>query len=443
MDDDTAYCIEVLVDAVDQNDDGGWKYSASEATRKHDRLSPIVVENLSLDPDSLRISYEVLEYELNNLLLEVKGADDPVQQVEEKLPEFKQRLYGRDLSEYVVAFPLNFDRRSSELLPESPQVGDVVFERLPRSDWEEQFVPDYDEDHDNYRRQRKLMDFVDKSPNKLDNPWFTYWFASYRARDEKYAVDHVVEQLEILLGIMNYSATFNRIQTYSQDSGPWPDRWGELREPFIYLLHKEDEFVRHYWSVDATLRKPDRPHSMYEDMFESLFEEMPTFEEEQPLDGRLLNSLRAFQAAMTDPSERESFFEFWRGIEILTLVEEGERMSEVVDRAAAMLGWNDSELGRIRRDRAQNKRNSYVHEGAGLRLTMTDRNLVKSLHESLIDLYIDKRGDWGYEEMKFVLEQFTVDEAQIKNLRKNRNRELQLIDWFEEVSDENFIGVEG
>ncbi|RXK47786.1 hypothetical protein [Halorientalis pallida] len=437
MDDDIAYCIEVLVDAVEQNDDGGWRYSGSEATRKHDRLSPIVVENLSLDPDSLRISYEVLESELNNLLLEVKGSDNPAHQVEEKLPEFKERLYGWDLSEYVVAFPLNFDRRSSELLPESPQVGDVVFERLPRSDWEERFVPDYDENHDNYHRQRKLMNFVDRSPNKLDHPWFTYWFTSYRARGEKYAVDHVVEQLEILLGMMNYSATFNRIQRFSQDPGPWPDRWGELREPFIYVLHKEDEFVRHYWSEDATLREADSPFSMHEDMFESLFEGMPTFEEEQSLDGGLLNSLRAFQAAMTEPSERESFFEFWRGIEILTLVEEGEKMSEVVDRAAAMLGWEDSELGRIRRNRAQNKRNSYVHEGAGLRLTVADRNLVKSLHESLICLYVDKRGDWGYEEMKFALEQFEVDEDQIENLRKDRTRELRLIDWFEDMAKED------
>lgn len=437
MDDDTAYCIEVLVDAVEEDDDGEWRYSGSDAARKHDRLSPIVVENLNLDPDSLRISFEVLESELNHLLLEGKGADNPAQQVEEKLPEFKERLYGRELSEYVVAFPLNFDRRSSDLLPESPQVGDVVFERLSRSDWEEQFIPDYDEDHEKYRRQRNLMDFVDKSPNELDNPWFTYWFTSYRARDERYAVEHVAEQLEILLGMMNYSATFNRIQTLSHDSGPWPDRWGELREPFIYLLHEEDEFVGHYYSEDATLREVDSPHSMQEDAFEAILEWMPTFEEGHSLDGRLLNSIRAFQAAMTEPSERESFFEFWRGIEILTLVEEGERMTDVVERAAAMIGWDDSELGRIRRNRAQNKRNSYVHEGAGLRLTIADRNLVKSLHESLIDLYIDKRGDWGYEEMKFALEQFTVDEAQIENLREDRNRELQLIDWFEEISEEN------
>jgi hypothetical protein len=437
MDGDTTYCIEVLVDAIEQNDDGGWRYSGSGATRKHDRLSSIIVESLSLDPNSLRISYEVLESELKNLLLEVKGADDPAQEVEEKLPAFKERLYGKELNEYVVAFPLNFDRLSSELLPESPQVGDVSFERLTRGKWKERFVPDYDEEDNNYHRQRKLERFLDRSPNDLDNSRFTYWFASYRARDEKYALDHVAEQLEILLGMMNYSATFKRIQTYSQNSGPWPDRWGEIRDPFIYLLHNDNGFIRHYWSVDPTLREVESPHSLHEDMFESLLEGMPTFEEERPLDGRLLNSIRAFQAAMTEPSERESFFEFWRGIEILTLVEEGEKMSEVVNRATAMIDWKDSELGRIRRNRAQSKRNSYVHEGSGLRLTVADRNLVKSLHESLIDLYIDKRDEWGYKEMKFALEQFVVNEDQIENLRKDRNRELRLIDWFEEIAEEN------
>lgn len=323
MDDDTAHCIEVLVDAVEEKEDGDWRVSGSKAVRNHDRLSSIVVENLRLDPDSLRTSNKVLEKELNHLLLEVKGADNPAQEVEEKLPEFKKRLYERDLNEYFVAFPLNFHRNSSDLLPESPQVGNIVFERLPRSDWEERFVPDLDEDHDNYNRQIKLREFISRSPNELDNPFFTYWFASYRARDEKYAVDYVAEKLEILLGKINYSATYGRIQTFSQDPGPWPDRWGEIREPFIYLSHQEEEFLRHYWSEDATLRKPDRPRSLNQDLFESLFEMMPTFEEEQPLDGRLLNSLRAYQAAMTEPSEREAFFEFWRGIEILTLVEEG------------------------------------------------------------------------------------------------------------------------
>lgn len=437
MDDDTAYCIEVLVDAVEEKEDGGWKISGSNAMRNHDRLSSIVVENLRLDPDSLRISNKVLEKELNNLLLEVKGADNPGQEVEEKLPEFKQELYERDLNKYFIAFPLNFHRDSSDLLPESPQVGNIVFERLQRSDWQERFAPNLDKDHDNYNRQVKLREFLSRSPNELDNPFFTYWFVSYRARDEKYAVDYVANKLEILLGKINYSATYGRIQTFSQDPGPWPDRWGEIREPFVYLLHQDEEFVRHYWSQDATLRQPDRPHKLKEDLFESLFEMMPTFEEEQPLDGRLLNALRAYQAAITEPSERESFFEFWRGIEILTLVEEGEKMSEVVDRATTLSGWDDPEIGRIRRDRAQNKRNSYVHEGSDLRLTTADRNFVKSLCDSLLEFYIDKRGDWGYKDMKFALQHFTVDEAKIENLRDDRKRELQLIDWFEEISEMN------
>lgn len=112
-------------------------------------------------------------------------------------------------------------------------------------------------------------------------------------------------------------------------------------------------------------------------------------------------------------------------------------MSEVLCRATTISGWEDPEIGRIRRKRAQNKRNSYLHEGSDLRLTSADRNFVKSLYDSLLELYMDKRGDWGYDEMKFALRHFTVDEAEIKNLRGNRKRELQLIDWFEEISEIN------
>jgi hypothetical protein len=172
-------------------------------------------------------------------------------------------------------------------------------------------------------------------------------------------------------------------------------------------------------------------------VFETVLTSAPTFQDKQPLDGRLLNSIKEFQAAMTEPSERESFFEFWRGIEILTLVEEGEKMTEVVERAAALIDWGDPVLGRIRRQRAQQKRNEYVHEGAGLRVTTADRNLVKTLHSTLINHYFDKRDEWEYEEMKFVLDNFTTNEDEIGNLRRVREQELDLIDWFEEIAKLN------
>jgi hypothetical protein len=436
MDNDTAYCIEQLVNGIEENKEGNWKYS-SDSERNFDRLPPIIIENLDLYPNSLRISPEFLEYKLHDLIFEVRNKQNPAEELESRLPEFRDQLYERDLEEYTVAFPLNFDSKATELLPDTLQVGGVVFEYISQSEWEQRFLPDYDDSHEKAREQQKLMEFLDESPNRIDNPRFTYWYASFKARDERYAVEHIIDQLEIQLGIMNYAATLGHIQTHSISSKPWPDRWGELREPFIYLVHNENQYITHYWGTDATLREPDSPHTTYEEVFETVLTSAPTFQDKQPLDGRLLNSIKAFQAAMTEPSERESFFEFWRGIEILTLVEEGEKMTEVVERAAALIDWGDPVLGRIRRQRAQQKRNEYVHEGAGLRVTTADRNLVKTLHSSLINHYFDKRDEWKYEEMKFVLDNFTTNEDEIDNLRRVREQELDLIDWFEEIAKLN------
>lgn len=437
MDKDLAYCINVLAESIEENDDGGWKYSGTEATSNSNRLAPIVLEGLNIDPDALRIRAEKLETELNNLILESKDKDNSPSHVEKNLKEFKDNLYNWGLVEYQVAFPLNFDRSDRELLPERIQLADVTFQRLPRSEWNDRFVPDLEQERPYTEPEAKLSGFLERCPNDLSNHRFTYWYSSYRARDAYYAVERVADRLEILLGLLNYSATFRRIQKFSSNHGPWPDRWVDLRDPFIYLLHSDDGFIKHHWSQDPTLRDPDSPHSAQKEVFEAIFDSTPTFEESRPLDGPLMNSIRAFQAAITEPNEREAFFEFWRGIEILTLTNEQDSLSTVSDRASVLVKMNDDELGRIRRKRAREKRNSYVHEGAGLRITNADRNLLKSLHESLIDFYIDKRLEWGTREMRFALDQFTIDKGEIQQLRQNREFELELIDWFEEVAELN------
>lgn len=437
MNDDLAYCINLLAESIEENEDGGWRYSGTEATNYSDRLAPIVLEGLDINPDDLRIRAERIETELNSLILESKTKDDSPTYVEENLHEFKEELYSRDLNEYQIAFPLNFDHSDRELLPDTIQLADVTFERLPRGEWNDRFVPDLKQERPHTEPEARLSRFLDRCPNDISNHRLTYWYSSYRARDAYYAVDRIADRLEILLGLLNYSATFNRIQTFSSNHGPWPDRWVDLREPFIYLLHSDDGFMKHLWSQDPTLRDPDSPHSAQRELFEAIFDSVPTFEESRPLDGPLMNSIRAFQAAITEPNERDAFFEFWRGIEILTLTNEQDPLSTVSDRASALVKMNDDEVGRIRRERAREKRNSYVHEGAGLRITNADRNLLKTLHESLIDFYIDKRSEWGTDEMRFALDQFTLDRGEIQQLRQKREAELELIKRFEDIADLN------
>ncbi len=435
MDSDLEYCINKLVEAVEENDDGGYSYSGSEAVGQNRSLSPILFEGLALDPDDFRINAERVEAELSHLLVDAKGEANPSQYVEDHLAEFKRDLYAEALEEYIVAFPLNFDRMKRDLIPDTIQLDDVTFQRLSRGDWKDRFLPDLTAEHPPASAEEKLDRFLERSPNDIDNHRFTYWFVEYKARDEYYAVNRVVDRLEVLLGMLNYSAEFGRKQTHSGSHGPWQDRWVDLRQPFIYLLHSNSGYEQHFWSSDPSLQEADKPHSMQEDVFETVFESLPTFEDEQPLDSRLLNAFRAFQSAIIEPDERESFFEFWRGVEILTLVQREEPLLTVVNRASNLIKWENPEIMQIRAERCREKRNAYVHEGAGLRVTVPDRNLVKTLLETLIDFYVERRTEWGVEEMKFVLDNFTADNASMEGLRQRREKELDLIDWMENVSD--------
>ena len=431
MNSELTSCVRKLADIIEEDDEGSAIYSGHDAFRRREELIPVILDGLDLSPDDFRISIDRLESEFSTFVLEAAQAKkEPSLYIEENLDDFRTQLYDDDLEEYHIAFPLNYRQSACHLIPDSITIEDIEFNRQRRKYWQSTYLPREDESE----KKEKLNNFLSKSPNKIDHSQFTYWDCSYRARDQRYAVYRTTEVLEILLGLLNYSMWFGRAQQYQNSNEPWPKRWAQLREPFIYLLHSDEAFLGHYWPNDATLRKPTQPHSAYEERFTSKFELIPTFENEYPLDGRLLNAIRAFQAAITNTTHREAFFEFWRGIEILSLVGKDERMDQVVARATALLNWEDTEIANIRTQRVQQKRNQYVHEGNGIRITTSDRNLLKLFLEKLIELYIDKRDEWSHSEMKFMLSEFTTNEAKIDQLVDNRKSEVALLEWMHDIS---------
>jgi len=438
MEPDVKYCIQELADAIEENDDGSVKFSGSENIRKKERLSPIIIEGLEIDPNRLRISPERLENKIDQLILDAKRSGSGViEYIEANLGDFEQEIRNIEVQRYRLAFPLNYHRNSRDLISDEIQITDIRFQRISKSDWQSQFAPNFEEENLG-RIAGKLSRFLDRSPNKLDNAFFTYWFADCYARDEKFAVERIIDRLRILLGLMNMAMSFGRIQTTSISSGPWPNRWADLREPFVYLLYGEDHnLLQYYYSEDASLRKKDKPHSMFEDSFADLMQMFPSFENQQQIDSRLFNGIRSFQAGISNGDTTESFFDFWRGVENLALVREDEKMATVTNRATAMNQWRNPRIGEIRTRRAINKRNEYVHEGADLRVTIADRNLLKTLLESLIELYIDKREDWDEGDMRFALEKFSIDEQQLAHMRKSRERELNIIEWMDQIREEN------
>jgi len=89
----------------------------------------------------------------------------------------------------------------------------------------------------------------------------------------------------------------------------------------------------------------------------------------------------------------------------------------------------------LRTHRAIRKRNEYVHDGQESEITKQDKNLVKQLVDGLIDHYIERREEWNVDQMRFSLDEFTIDKDSITVLRQNREEEIEVLDWLEQVSD--------
>lgn len=436
MDDATEYCILQLVEIIEKADVD--PESIDQNSQHLTRLLPIIIENTHLDCDSLRLSFDRVEEELVELIAEACDAETPVEYIENNLSDFKTDLYDLDLETYQIAFPLNIPPEPDDLLPDEIQICDVCFTRLSATEWKSRFLPGTGKEHPTHGgNEGKFVRFIDDCPNSIQQPGFSYWYASFRARNQTYALDRVRDRLEILLSMMNYAIWYRRTGQKSGNEDPWPTRWARLREPFVYLVHDDEDFSEHVCSDDPSPRNPARVSQTDVERFRTILDRFPDFQNRASLDGYLLNSLRTYQSAMTEPDTKTSFFDFWRGVEILALAGQNEQLTEVVDRTTALIDWNDGKLGEIRANRTRTKRNTYVHEGEGVRLTEGDRQLAKILHECLLDLYLNKRDVWSKREMQFALTNFTIDIDRIQQLRTVREEELELINWFEQIAPQS------
>jgi len=431
-------CVETLAESIEEKEDGGWRYPSDSSTA-YDYLMPILIENLDINPEGMLISKNRVRGDINDLLLDVQDEANPVSEFESRIGDISNRISDIDVSEYIITFPINFDSNSSELLPERLSFKDIDVERISFNSWTQDWVPNY-EDPDGDRELMKLSTFLEKSPNDITNPRYTYWRASCYARDKSFAINHLGTALSTILGQLNFAMKYNRTQGKGIHSGPWPNRWSELRSPFIFLVYNEDEYENHFFpNGDASYRKPESPHSIHEDRFKQILDDLPSFESEQPLDSRLIESFNMFQLGITNPHYEQGFFEFWRGIEILASIDDNlestntdDAIAGIVERVANIHNWKDPNIAEIRLDRVSDKRNEYVHEAEYDSINRNDYNLTKSLLEGIIKFACDQRTEWSVRDWMYVLNNF---ETESETLERNQELYARKIDLLEEMKE--------
>jgi len=443
MSDRIGKIISLLVDAVETNDDGDPTVSGRENIKIHDSLMPELIAEIDLNPNALRISENLLESELNNALLSAKNSNDELGQFEREIDRIKSDIKQRDVTEYKISFPLNFRRESANLLSDQIKIDETTFTRLDKSTWESECVPEFDDldgrtefEMGSPRHQkRELRDFLNNSLNDITPAFASFWEASFYSRDHQFAIDNVANELAVLLGELNFAMQFNSSDGIHIRAGPWPARWSDLRQPFVYLLNDENrDFITFYYDeIDGSPREMERVHSIKEDSFVEVFDRTPEFTENYAVDGHLKKAFRAYQSALSNPSQRESFFELWRALEILSLKEPGQPTKTAVERAESLFDWNNPELADLRKHRIIRKRNDHVHDGQKSDITKQDKNMAKILVDGLLDHHISHRGNWNLDQMRFSLDNFTDETSAIRTLKQNREDEIEVLEWMKSI----------
>ncbi|MFD1570411.1 HEPN domain-containing protein [Halorubrum laminariae] len=438
---DIAELVDLIVECFDEESDSA-KISGSENVRRFEQLMPILVERIEEDLIEYNISSNHTQSELREFLDGLKPKADPGEYFPENFEEFKQQIRAIKSEDYTIAFPLNLNFSPGRKREELTALGYRI-ERVPRREWISQFE-EVAEEAEEEKHQRPsddpLSSFMAESPNEFRRN-YTYWKFNIEARDQNFAIDQLEIVLEYLLGKLNFAAHSGTTEGISIDNSFWPSGWSDLKLPFIYFVFEGDEYTQFYYSEDFTPRDKFSVHSIRRSQFDRYLDEFP--EPEQPyndIEETFVNAVRTFQTAISEPSREDSFLEYWRCAEQLTLADEDDDMKTVIQRAAAPLEHENPQLFQFRLQRARKKRNKLVHEGPDVSIDKEDQNRLKSVLDHLIDLYIEKFDDWDTKDFEFYLDNVGVDAG---NLKQKRSELFDQIEILEEVIEAKEYEPEG
>ncbi|WP_277543824.1 hypothetical protein [Haloarcula laminariae] len=364
---DIAELVDLIVECFDEESDSD-KISGSENVRRFEQLMPILVERIEEDLIEYNISSNHIQSELREFLDGLKTEAEPGKYFSENFEEFKQQIRAIKSEDYTIAFPLNLNFSPGRKREDFSALGYHI-ERVPRREWISQFQ-EVAEETEEEKHQRPsddpLSSFMAESLNELSRN-YTYWKFNIEARDQDFAIDQLEIVLEYLLGKLNFAAHSGTTEGISIDNSFWPSGWSDLKLPFIYFVFEGDEYTQFYYSEDFTPRDKFSVHSIRRSQFDRYLDEFP--EPEQPyneIEETFVNAVRTFQTAISEPNREDSFLEYWRCAEQLTLADEDDDMKTVIQRAAAPLEHENPELFRFRLQRAREKRNKLVASQSGL-----------------------------------------------------------------------------
>lgn len=389
--------VDLAVDCIEKDTESA-KISGSENMQIFEWSIPQIFKRYEIDNGEYKISETSLNSEIRDFLNDIKNEENPGKYFKSNLDAFIGQIRSIPDSEFTIAFPLNLQFAKGRTQDEFNALGHRI-QRISRDQWLEDYRDDCErEEKANHDKpgDNPFTSFMNEVPNDF-NQKYTYWFFEIEAKDQKFAVDRLEKILEYLLGKINISAHANQKEGLSSNSSPWPSGWSDLKLPFIYLVFEDGNYSEFFYDTDISVRKSFSIHSAHRSKYDHYFDLIPTFT--HPLtdvEATFVETLRRFQSAISTASREDSFLDYWRGIESLTLTDETDDMTVVINRASAPIKHKRPKLFNYRLEQAREKRNNLVHDGIDITVNKRDQNLLKTVLESLVWVYAANIQEWRW-----------------------------------------------
>lgn len=403
-------------------------------SRKFNLLLQLILENEEIGLEKFqkkfRVSMETIGRRIAKLLNDIKKEDRPVPIFYESINKIKKELGKKNYKKYTIGFPLNFRFGATALSPPTDKfssfsVLDYTINNISFKRWQKKFSSTSIEKN---KDVKAYQEYLEKIPNKLQDPMVTYWEIDIEAIDASYAANETDKVLEILLGIINFILYHGEVRLFRFLISPWERRLSNIRMPFVYIVLENNNYKTSYFNEDMSERKPVSIITYKRKRFENLLPIIPSLNPKNRIDTILMMAFRSYQQGMTKENIGESFLDFWRCLETLTLKEENESNRVALNRAHNICDIEITKFSRKMELDIINKRNSIVHRGLDVVITNEDQNFIKILVEDLFFFYMNNKEEFSYKDFLFVLNNISENKSNMQYKKREKERQIELLD---------------
>jgi len=315
--------------------------------------------------------------------------DGLVEVFEKKINAIKKDVGQSDPITYTIWFPWHVCWQNE---PDTFQIYDLSIERSGDywKDRLESLVSDPDADDGRYISE------------EIQEREYEIWVTELTAKSPHYAFIEFRNGLQLLSAKINHSLLNLNLQPLADRRNKLrrqtliDARWTNIRLPFAMFW--EDDRTDETMGVDRGFQgcnvytKGGLPKVQldYEDL-QVTYENHKNFDTPSTTDDTTLHdALIDYQKGLTTESHTESFLNFWRVIEELSLVDRGQK-KEIVERARFALSvvtGNDYDpiIDEIAEE-IWNVRNNWVHDAGWQRVAETQERVLKILADAMINFH--------------------------------------------------------